>query len=49
MTKPTNQDVDLTNYQIVTNLDEQQLWVKLPALEGDWAHIDVKALFEQKA
>lgn len=49
VTKPTNQDVDLTNYQIVTNLDEQQLWVKLPALEGDWAHIDVKALFEQKA
>ncbi len=47
VTKPTNQDVDLTNYQTVADLNELQLWVKLPALgeETDWAHIDVKSLF----
>lgn len=47
VTKPTNQDVDLTNYQTVADLNELQLWVKLPALgeESDWAHIDVKSLF----
>jgi hypothetical protein len=47
VTKPTNQDVDLTNYQVVTDLNELQLWVKLPALgsDTDWAHIDVRALF----
>ncbi|WP_418642765.1 C45 family autoproteolytic acyltransferase/hydrolase [Vibrio chaetopteri] len=50
VTKPTNQDVDLTNYQVVTDLNELQLWVKLPALGGDtdWAHIDVRALFSNK-
>ncbi|WP_394131729.1 C45 family autoproteolytic acyltransferase/hydolase [Shewanella maritima] len=47
VTKPTNQDVDLTNYQVVTDLNELQLWVKLPALgeASYWAHIDVKSLF----
>ncbi|WP_394203709.1 C45 family autoproteolytic acyltransferase/hydolase [Shewanella waksmanii] len=47
VTKPTNQDVDLTNYQIVADLDTLQLWVKLPALgeHTDWAHIDVQSLF----
>lgn len=50
VTKPTNQDVDLTNYQIVADLNELQLWVKLPALgvESDWAHVDVKSLFINK-
>ena len=49
VTKPTNQDVDLTNYQVVADLNELQMWVKLPALgeESDWAHIDVKSLFNK--
>ncbi|MBM7034777.1 C45 family autoproteolytic acyltransferase/hydolase [Vibrio ulleungensis] len=47
VTKPTNQDVDLTNYQVVADLNELQMWVKLPALGSDtnWAHIDVRSLF----
>ncbi|USD43337.1 hypothetical protein J4N42_22400 [Vibrio sp. SCSIO 43135] len=47
VTKPTNQDVDLTNYQVVSDLNELQMWIKLPALgsESGWAHIDVKSLF----
>lgn len=50
VTKPTNQDVDLTNYQVVADLNELQMWVKLPALGSDtnWAHIDVKSLFNNK-
>jgi hypothetical protein len=47
VTKPINQDVDLTNYQVVADLNELQMWVKLPALGSDtnWAHIDVRSLF----
>lgn len=49
VTKPINQDVDLTNYQVVADLNDLQMWVKLPALgsESDWAHVDVKSLFKQ--
>ena len=45
VTKPTNQDVDLTNYQVVADLNALQMWVKLPALDnnGGWVHIDVNA------
>ncbi|MBY6095544.1 C45 family autoproteolytic acyltransferase/hydolase [Ferrimonas balearica] len=47
VTKPTNQDVDLTNYQVVADLNTLQMWVKLPALgqNNDWVHVDVQALF----
>ncbi|MDR9827506.1 C45 family peptidase [Vibrio sp. FNV 38] len=47
VTKPTNQDVDLTNYQVVADLNALQMWVKLPALGQNpgWAHIDVQSLF----
>lgn len=47
VTKPTNQDVDLTNYQVVADLNSLQMWIKLPALgsDTDWAHIDVNELF----
>jgi hypothetical protein len=45
-TKPTKQDADLTNYQIVTDLNEQQVWLKIPqAGKGDWRHVDLKAMF----
>lgn len=43
-TKPTVQDVDLTNYQIVTDLNALQVWLKIPR-KGDWRLIDLKALF----
>jgi len=43
-TKVTVQDVDLTNYQIVTDLNALQVWLKIPQ-KGDWRHIDLKAMF----
>ena len=46
-TKPTIQDIDLTNYTIAADLNKLQLWVRLPALNGDWQHFDLKALFGQ--
>ncbi|MBY5993156.1 C45 family autoproteolytic acyltransferase/hydolase [Ferrimonas balearica] len=45
VTKPTNQDVDLTNYSVVTDLTDLNMWIKLPALGQDWQAIDLKALF----
>jgi len=36
--------VDLTNYQIVTDLNELQVWLKIPQ-KGGWRHIDLKAMF----
>lgn len=44
-TKPTLQDVDVTNYQTVTDLNELQVWLKIP-LKGDWRQVDLKALFD---
>ena len=44
-TKPKKQDVDLTNYTIVADLNNLQLWLRLPPSNGDWQHIDLKALF----
>ena len=44
-TKPENLDADLTNYQIVTNLQTLQTWVKIPQMT-DWIHVDVKSLFK---
>ena len=44
-TKPTKQDADLTNYQVVSDLTNLELWVKLPALKTEWRHLDLKQLF----
>jgi len=40
----TDDGVDLTNYQIVTDLNALQVWLKIPR-KGDWRLIDLKALF----
>ncbi|CAM4347714.1 C45 family autoproteolytic acyltransferase/hydolase [Vibrio agarivorans] len=45
-TKPRNQDVDLTNYQVVTDLHDMNLWIKLPVLSQDWVSVDLKDLFK---
>lgn len=46
-TKPTMQDVDLTNYQIVTNLNTLNVWLKIPQEgKGGWRHIDLNQLFD---
>ena len=42
---PTKQDADLTNYTIVADLNNLQLWARLPPLNSDWRHVDLKALF----
>ena len=44
VTKPTKQDADLTDHQIVTKPSELQVWVKIP-LQTEWRHIDLKTLF----
>ena len=44
-TKPKNQDVDLTNYQVVADLKSLDVWLKLSALGTDWRHVDLKQLF----
>lgn len=42
-TKPTKIDADLTVHQIVSDLNELQVWVKIPQ-KTDWRHVDLKAL-----
>jgi hypothetical protein len=46
-TKPTVQDVDLTNYQTVTDVSQRQFWMKIPVPDyyADWTHLDLKALW----
>ena len=43
-TKPTKQDADLTDHQMVTTPDDLQIWIKIP-LRTEWRHVDLKALF----
>ena len=43
-TKPTKQDADLTNHQIVTNPKTLDVWLKIP-LKTEWRHVDLKTLF----
>ena len=43
-TKPTNQDVDLTVYQIVTKPATREVWLKVP-LKTKWRYVDLKRLF----
>jgi hypothetical protein len=44
VTKPTEQDADLTNYQFVTSPSTLDVWMKIP-LQTEWRHVDLKALF----
>lgn len=44
VTKPTKQDADLTDHQIVTKPGDLQVWLKIP-LKTEWRHVDLKALF----
>ena len=46
-TKPKKQDADLTNYTIAADLNNLQLWIRLPPSNGEWQHFDLKALFGQ--
>ncbi|GAL15660.1 hypothetical protein JCM19233_6682 [Vibrio astriarenae] len=47
VTKPTNQDVDLTNYQVVTDLKEMNFSIKLPALGENWVTVDLNKMFNK--
>jgi hypothetical protein len=46
-TKPTMQDADLTNYQMVTDLSRRQIWLKIPVPDYfvDWTHFDLEKLW----
>jgi hypothetical protein len=48
-TKPRNQDSDITVYQIVADLSNLEVWLKIPPQQArtDWRHIDLKPLFGQ--
>ena len=43
-TKPTNQDVDLTVYQIATKPATREVWLKVPR-KTKWRYVDLKKLF----
>lgn len=47
-TKPTNQDADLTNHQMVTDVKRRSVWLKIPVPDyyADWTHVDLKALWD---
>lgn len=47
-TKPTCQDVDLTNYQAVCDIKKRKIWMKIP-VPGyfiDWTEVDVEELWK---
>ncbi|MFZ0258072.1 MAG: hypothetical protein WAN46_21095 [Gammaproteobacteria bacterium] len=44
-TKPAQLDADLTNYQVVSDLSNLEVWLKLPPLKTEWRHVDLKSLF----
>ena len=46
-TKPANQDADLTNHTVVTDVKRRTVWLKVPALEhfADWTEVDLKTLW----
>jgi len=43
-TKPKKFDADITVHQIVTDLSELKIWLKIPQ-KTDWREIDLKELF----
>lgn len=46
-TKPTKQDADLTNHQMVTDVKRRAIWLKIPGPEyfADWTPVDLKELW----
>ena len=46
-TKPTQQDADQTTYQIVTDIAQRKVWLKVPNPKylTDWVEIDLKELW----
>lgn len=46
-TKPTLQDADSTNHQVVVDVQRRQMWLKVPAPDhfADWTHFDLPALW----
>ena len=46
-TKPANQDADLTNHTVVTDVKARKMWIKVPVPEffQDWTEIDVGELW----
>ncbi len=46
-TKPANQDADLTNHTVVTDVKGRKLWMKVPVPDHyqEWTEIDVGALW----
>jgi len=45
VTKPSKQDADLTNFQMVSDLSNLEVWLKVPPRQTDWRHVDLKPLF----
>jgi len=46
-TKPTKQDADQTTHQMVTDISQRKIWLKIPNPEyfNDWVEIDLKKLW----
>lgn len=46
-TKPTKQDADLTNYQMVCDVKQRQVWLKIPVPDYfvDWTQFDLNELW----
>jgi hypothetical protein len=46
-TKPTKQDADLTTHQMVTDVKQRKVWLKVPVPDyfADWTPIDLKELW----
>ena len=47
-TKPTNQDVDLTNHTVVSDINRRKMWIKIPVPEyfTDWTEFDLNELWQ---
>ena len=50
-TKPTKQDADLTNHQVVTDVKRRKMWMKVPVPDyfADWTEFDLNALWSGAA
>ncbi len=47
-TKPANQDADLTNHQVVTDVKGRKMWLKIPVPDyfADWTEVDLAELWK---
>lgn len=47
-TKPTKQDADITTHQMVTDVKQRKVWLKIPVPDyfADWTPIDLKELWD---